>query len=159
MSGMFTSSSTRANGSPAANAWSSATSAAGPPSTTVGRMPQAARTFRIFVSSTFNDLKAERNALQWHVYPMLKELCERERTRFQAIDLRWGVSAEAANDQQTINICLTEVDRCKDTSPRPNFVVLLGNRGRFEIWNLQRRKKAHEEETPTYQHVADVIGL
>jgi MraZ protein len=38
-------------------------------------------------------------------------------------------------------------------------VVLVGNRGRFEIWNLQRRKKAHEEETPTYQHVADVIGL
>src|SRR5881396_2021389 len=91
-------------------------------------MPQAARTFRIFVSSTFNDLKAERNALQEHVYPMLKELCERHGTRFQAIDLRWGVSEEAAKDQQTINICLTEVDRCKHTSPRPNFIVLLGDR-------------------------------
>ena len=33
------------------------------------------------------------------------------------------------------------------------------NRGRFEIWNLQRWKRAHEEETPTYQHVANVIGL
>ena len=38
-------------------------------------------------------------------------------------------------------------------------VVLVGNRGRFEIWNLEKRKRAHEEETPTYQHVADVIGL
>ena len=38
-------------------------------------------------------------------------------------------------------------------------VVLVGGRGRFEIWNLQKRKKAHEEETPTYQHVANVIGL
>ena len=38
-------------------------------------------------------------------------------------------------------------------------VVLVGGRGRFEIWNLQRWKKASEEETPTYQHVADVIGL
>jgi MraZ protein len=38
-------------------------------------------------------------------------------------------------------------------------VVLLGGRGRFEIWNSERRKRAHEEETPTYQHVADVIGL
>ena len=38
-------------------------------------------------------------------------------------------------------------------------VVLVGGRGRFEIWNLQRRKKAHQEETPTYQHVANVIGL
>jgi AcrR family transcriptional regulator len=38
------------------------------------------------------------------------------------------VSEEAALDQQTINICLTEVDRCRDTSPRPNFIVLLGDR-------------------------------
>jgi MraZ protein len=38
-------------------------------------------------------------------------------------------------------------------------VVLVGGRGRFEIWNLQKRKKADAEETPTYQHVANVIGL
>jgi MraZ protein len=38
-------------------------------------------------------------------------------------------------------------------------VALVGGRGRFEIWNLLRWKKAHEEETATYQHVADVIGL
>jgi len=37
--------------------------------------------------------------------------------------------------------------------------ALVGGRGRFEIWNLQRWKRAHEEETPTYQHVANVIGL
>ena len=38
-------------------------------------------------------------------------------------------------------------------------VALVGGQGRFEIWNLQSWKKAHEEETPTYQHVANVIGL
>src|SRR5438552_10697820 len=38
-------------------------------------------------------------------------------------------------------------------------VALVGGRGRFEIWNLPRWKRAHEEETPTYQHVANVIGL
>ena len=38
-------------------------------------------------------------------------------------------------------------------------VALVGNRGRFEIWNLQRWKRAHEEETTTYQHVAKEIGL
>ena len=38
-------------------------------------------------------------------------------------------------------------------------VAIVGGRGRFEIWNLQRWKRAHEEETPTYQHVANVIGL
>jgi MraZ protein len=38
-------------------------------------------------------------------------------------------------------------------------VALVGGRGRFEIWNLSRWKKAHEEERSTYQHVANVIGL
>jgi MraZ protein len=47
---------------------------------------------------------------------------------------------------------------CKKISLKGE-VALVGGRGRFEIWNLQRWKKAHEEETPTYQHVANVIGL
>ena len=38
-------------------------------------------------------------------------------------------------------------------------VALVGGRGRFEIWNLSRWKRAHDEETPTYQHVANVVGL
>jgi MraZ protein len=38
-------------------------------------------------------------------------------------------------------------------------VALVGGRGRFEIWNVTQWKRAHEEETPTYQHVANVIGL
>lgn len=38
-------------------------------------------------------------------------------------------------------------------------VALVGGRGRFEIWNLTRWKRANEDETPTYQHVAGVVGL
>ena len=91
-------------------------------------MPQAARTFRIFVSSTFEDLKGERNALQERAFPELKELCLAHGARFQAIDLRWGVSEEASLDQQALNICVGEVERCRTTSPRPNFIVLLGDR-------------------------------
>jgi len=37
-------------------------------------MTQQARTFRVFVSSTFSDLKAERNALQERVFPRLRAL-------------------------------------------------------------------------------------
>ena len=85
-------------------------------------------TFRVFVSSTFSDLVAERNALQEHVFPRLREFCQKRGARFQAIDLRWGVSEEAALDQQTMNICLEELRRCQRTSPRPNFIVLLGQR-------------------------------
>ena len=91
-------------------------------------MAQTSRIFRVFVSSTFSDLKAERNALQEKVVPRLRDLAIAHGCRFQAIDLRWGVSEEAALDQQTMKICLGEIERCQKTSPRPNFIVLLGDR-------------------------------
>lgn len=91
-------------------------------------MPQASKTFRIFVSSTFTDFKEEREALQRYVFPGLRELCLKHGCRFQAIDLRWGVSEQAALDQQTVSICLKEVTMCQEISPRPNFIILLGDR-------------------------------
>jgi hypothetical protein len=91
-------------------------------------MAQAARVFRVFVSSTFTDMKEERNHLHREIFPRLRTLCQRRDARFQAIDLRWGVSAEAGLDQQTIPICLGEIARCQRTTPRPNFIVLLGDR-------------------------------
>ncbi|MGA2981987.1 MAG: DUF4062 domain-containing protein [Terriglobales bacterium] len=86
------------------------------------------RTIRVFISSTFDDLKEERNALQEKVFPRLRRYCERLGWTFQAIDLRWGVSAEAALDQGTMRICLAEIARCQSVTPRPNFVILLGSR-------------------------------
>jgi len=91
-------------------------------------MQQRELTFRVFVSSTFSDLVAERNALQENVFPRLRCFCTTHGARFQAIDLRWGVPEEAGLDQQTMNICLEELHRCQRTSPRPNFLFLLGQR-------------------------------
>ena len=39
-----------------------------------------------------------------------------------------GVSEEASLDQQTVKICLEEIKRCRKVTPRPNFIVLLGDR-------------------------------
>jgi hypothetical protein len=91
-------------------------------------MAEAVKTFRVFVSSTFRDLEAERNILQEEVFPALKEFCKARGHRFQDIDLRWGVSEEASLDQQAMNICLREIQRCREITPKPNFIVLLGNR-------------------------------
>ena len=91
-------------------------------------MAQIGRTFRIFVSSTFLDLKEERNALEKEVFPALKKLCTEHGCQFQAIDLRWGIGEEASLDQRTMRICLEELRRCQRTSPRPNFILLLGDR-------------------------------
>lgn len=91
-------------------------------------MPIATRTFRIFVSSTFEDLKEERDALQREVWPKLRRLCEQHGARFQAIDLRWGVRDEAALNHKTMEICLREIERCQHTGIKPNFIALLGQR-------------------------------
>ncbi len=91
-------------------------------------MQKQTKIFRVFVSSTFADMKEERNALQEKVFPELQKFCEANQCHFQAIDLRWGVTEEAALDQQTMNICLTELKRCQDVSPRPNFLILFGDR-------------------------------
>ncbi len=91
-------------------------------------MASSSKTFRIFVSSTFADLAEERNALQSSVFPRLRALCEQSGARFSPVDLRWGVSTEAGEDQRTMFICLQEIRRCQQTTPRPNFIVLLAER-------------------------------
>jgi hypothetical protein len=83
---------------------------------------------RVFVSSTFSDLKAERNALARDVFPKLEHFCLLRGFQFEAIDLRWGVPGEAALDHRAMRICFDELRRAQDVSPRPNFLVLLGDR-------------------------------
>ena len=108
-------------------------------------MAQASKTFRIFVSSTFSDMKAERNVLQKRVWPRLRRYCMRQGCRFQAIDLRWGVSEEASLDQQAMNICLRELKRCQEVTPRPNFLVLLGDRYGWRPLPAQIESREFEE--------------
>lgn len=65
--------------------------------------------------------------------------------------------AEHATSDRQGRLVLPE-DLCKELELKGE-VALVGGRGRFEIWNLQRWKRAHEEETSTYQHVASLVGL
>lgn len=92
----------------------------------------SARTFRLFVSSTFSDFIAEREALQQVVFPELERYCAMKGAHFQALDLRWGITEEAQREHDTMRICLEEVRRCQQLSPRPNFAVLLGDRYGWE---------------------------
>jgi hypothetical protein len=55
------------------------------------------------------------------------ELCAEHGCRFQAIDLRWGIS-EGAFRHQPLRMCLDEIARCQRVTPRPNFIILLGER-------------------------------
>jgi len=85
------------------------------------------KTFRLFISSTFNDFRKERELLQTKIFPIIKEYALSQDYTFQPIDLRWGVNDEAQLDQKTLDLCLNEVRACK-TTLHPNFLVMLGDR-------------------------------
>ncbi|MEI7635614.1 MAG: DUF4062 domain-containing protein, partial [bacterium] len=90
------------------------------------------RVVRLFVSSTFQDFVVERQLLHERVFPKLRAHCAYYGMRFEEIDLRWGVPAEAAQEQHTMSICLDELRRCQTITPRPNFLVLIGGRYGWE---------------------------
>jgi len=82
----------------------------------------------VFVSSTFQDMQAERDHLRTHVFPALEERLRERRHFLEWVDLRLGVAAgaeadEASRELKVLKVCLTEVKRC-----RPFLIVLLGDR-------------------------------
>ena len=82
---------------------------------------------RFFISSTFIDMERERNRLA-DIFNRLKEEYQEKGWQIEYVDLRWGISEKAGRDNRTMNICKAELRRCQYLSPRPNFIVLLGER-------------------------------
>ena len=80
-------------------------------------------TVHIFISSTFNDMHAERDYLVKRVFPELREWCEKRKLRLVDIDLRWGVTEQDATSQNVVKVCLDRIDDC-----RPFFLCFLGQR-------------------------------
>ncbi|XP_048254265.1 nephrocystin-3-like isoform X2 [Haliotis rufescens] len=70
------------------------------------------RTCRIFFSSPFGGMEEERDELTRKYFPQLQHLCSSRGVQFVPVDMRWGITSEAADKAQTVNICLKEVDRC-----------------------------------------------
>lgn len=82
-----------------------------------------ARTIRVFVSSTFRDMHAEREELVKRVFPRFRKRCEERGVSFEYVDLRWGITEEQAGRAGVLPICLAEVEKC-----RPYFIGILGER-------------------------------
>lgn len=78
---------------------------------------------RVFISSTFRDMHDEREYIIKYVFPELRMICRERGVEFTEIDLRWGVTAEEAEQGKVLKICLDEIDRC-----RPYFLGILGER-------------------------------
>lgn len=80
-----------------------------------------------FVSSTFRDMQAERDALHRLVMPRLREKAKTCGESVQFVDLRWGISTSDmdtdAGAKKILSVCLDEIRKC-----RPYMIVLLGER-------------------------------
>ena len=89
-----------------------------------GRQSSASgRVVRVFVSSTFSDMRDDRNELALNVFPQLRTLCEGRGIAWTDVDLRWGITDEQVRKGEVLPICLAEVGAC-----RPFFIGLLGER-------------------------------
>ena len=77
------------------------------------------QTVRVFISSTFRDMQAERDHLVRFVFPRLREELLARRIHLVDVDLRWGVTS----DQDAFALCMDEIDRC-----HPRFICILGGR-------------------------------
>ncbi len=78
---------------------------------------------RVFVSSTFIDLRAERELLVRTIFPELRAYCRERGISFAEVDLRWGVTDEDQVLGHLFRTCLEEIDNC-----RPYFIGLTGDR-------------------------------
>ncbi|MDD4663707.1 MAG: DUF4062 domain-containing protein, partial [Caldisericia bacterium] len=81
------------------------------------------RQIRIFISSTFRDMKAERDELVKYIFPKLRTLCESRGVSLNEVELRWGITDEEVAEGKALLICLDEIDRS-----RPFFLCMLGER-------------------------------
>src|SRR3989442_8765103 len=84
---------------------------------------QSNRQIRVFISSTFRDMQAERDHLVKFIFPQLRKLCEQRGVTWGEVDLRWGITQEQAERGEVLPLCLAEISRC-----RPYFIGLLGER-------------------------------
>ncbi|HKM54099.1 MAG TPA: DUF4062 domain-containing protein [Isosphaeraceae bacterium] len=81
------------------------------------------QTARVFISSTFRDMHAERDHLVKVVFPELRERLLPRRIELIDIDLRWGITEEEAKKDRVLDLCLELIDECG-----PFFLGILGER-------------------------------
>lgn len=80
------------------------------------------KTVRLFISSTFTDMHAERDYLIKKIIPRLREKCATRRLHLIEVDLRWGITEEESQSGSTMQLCLSEVYNSQI------FVSMLGAR-------------------------------
>jgi WD40 repeat protein len=103
----------------------------------------------IFISSTFNDMHAERDYLVKDVFPELRDWCEERKLHLVDVDLRWGVTEADSSSNNTVLACLNNIDES-----RPFFLCFLGQR---RGW-VPKIGEVSLETLNEYPDVSDRVG-
>jgi hypothetical protein len=112
-------------------------------------MGAAWRTVRVFVSSTFGDMHAERTYLVTHVFPRLRDWCERRHIDLREVDLRWGITEyDATHHKRVLEACLGRIDECE------LFIGFLGQRYGW----VPTADEVNPETLARYPHLAEWIA-
>lgn len=81
----------------------------------------------IFVSSTFQDMQAERDIIRQKVFPAINKVAACHNDHIEFIDLRWGIDTLKQSEQEAsikiMSVCLNELRRSDDL-----MIILLGDR-------------------------------
>ena len=101
---------------------------------------------KIFISSSFIDMHAERDYLIKKVFPELEEWCEKYKIHLSTIDFRWGVPEEAPQET-TIEKCLSNIDES-----RPFFLCFLAQR---RGWIPDFNRDISEETVNRYKDIKE----
>ena len=72
---------------------------------------------KIFVSSTFKDMHAERDMLNSDVFPEVAEFIRDYGEELSFVDLRWGINTQTLKEDESahkiLTVCLDEIDYSK----------------------------------------------
>eukprot|EP00979_Chaetoceros_neogracilis_P003361 scaffold586_cov209-Chaetoceros_neogracile.AAC.7 len=91
-------------------------------------LPPEKNSIRIFLSSTFNDYGKERNLLLKDVLPYVNSFGSRFGIDVVISEMRWGISDQAVEENRIIELCMNEIENCRNESIGPFFCLMLGNR-------------------------------
>ena len=106
---------------------------------------------KIFISSTFRDMNAERNYLITEVFPELREWCRKRKIILTDIDLRWGVTPDDEKSGNTINVCLQTINEC-----HPFFLCFIGQR-RGWVPDINQ-VKISPQTCENFPHIKNYLG-
>ena len=81
------------------------------------------RVVRVYISSTFRDMRDERSELVRSAYSELRRRCKERGIEFVDVDLRRGMPDDKKAEEHILPLCFAEIERSS-----PYFIGLLGER-------------------------------